>query len=830
MKCPHCHVENKDDSRFCSNCAAPLGVAGPEAASLTKTLETPVRVMKAGTVIAGKYKIVEEIGRGGMGIVYKAEDLKLKRFVALKFLPPHLMSSPELKERFLVEAQAAAALNHPNICVIYEVGEDGGRSFIAMEYVEGETLRDKIKKGPQKIEDTLAIIGQVAAGLGEAYRKGIVHRDVKSANIMVTAMGQAKVMDFGLAKLRGGSSITKSQTTLGTVAYMSPEQARGDMMDGRTDIWSLGVVLYEMLTGELPFKGDHDQAVIHSILHREPKPLKKIQAGAPSGVGAIVLNTLAKRPADRYQTMEELRQDLEAVAEGLKPLKARQARKILRMKTARALSGLAVVLALILGLNIGGLRNRLFFGADGSERGIKLAVLPFANLSGDPEQEYLSDGLTEEMIVQLGRLHPQSLSVIARTSVMRYKNNDTPIDQIGRELGVDYVLEGSSRREAGRVRISAELIQVRDQMQLWSDSYEREMSGILALQSDVARRVAGALALKLLPDEQVRLANVRTVNPEAYEAYLKGVQSRQFLTEATLEAAERYFNRALQEDPNFAAAWAGIARVWNGRGQMGITPPKEAISRSKEAALKALELDGTEWEAHRALAGILTWGEWDWPAAERKWDELIVLNPNDVEVLTAHSHFLMHMGRQKEAMTEIEKAVGLDPFSVRNLSFYARDLIYARRYDDAIAAAQAAMRLQPGAPVARMALMDALFLKGMFDEAFRLEKERRVGDRELAEALEQGYAESGYAGAQRRLADVLSARFGRQGNVSAYYVANLYLRAGDKERTLQWLERAYGERDGNMPYIGSPVFDSLRPDPRYQDLLRRIGLPTDEKK
>jgi serine/threonine protein kinase len=313
-----------------------LSPAGPDGASLTKTLATPLPVISKDKLIAGKYKIVEEIGQGGMGIVYKAEDLKLKRCVALKFLPPHLVNAPELKERFLIEAQAAAALNHPNICVIHEVGESEDRSFIAMEYVEGETLRDKIKKGPLKAEEALAITVQVAAGLGEAHHKGIIHRDIKSANIMVTDKGQAKVMDFGLAKLQGGSSLTRSQTTLGTVAYMSPEQARGDELDQRTDIWSLGVVLYEMVAGKLPFRGDHDQAVIYSILHDEPESLKKARPDAPPGLEQVLGQALAKKPADRYQTMEEFREDIEAVAEGLKPLKARRrrVRRILGIRTA----------------------------------------------------------------------------------------------------------------------------------------------------------------------------------------------------------------------------------------------------------------------------------------------------------------------------------------------------------------------------------------------------------------------------------------------------------------------------------------------------------------
>ena len=614
-ECPKCHAENRDDSKFCGNCAAPLGQpgagpgGGPEGAILTRTLETPVQVMRAGMVIAGKYKVVEELGHGGMGVVHKAEDVKLRRSVALKFLPPHLMDSPELKERFLVEAQAAAALNHPNICVIHEVGEDEGRPYIAMEFVDGETLKDKLRRGPLKAEEALKIAGQVAAGLGEAHHKGIIHRDIKSANIMVTAKGQAKVMDFGLAKLRGGSSLTKSQTTIGTVAYMSPEQARGGDLDQRTDIWSLGVVLHEMLAGKLPFRGDHDQAVIHQIVHVEPEPLKKLMPNLPSGLEEIVGQALAKKPAARYQTMEDLGTDLEAVAEGLKPLKARArlaSRKILGIKAAYVYAGALAVLGLLIGLNVGGLRDRILGHAAAAPAAIRLAVLPFENLSGDPEQEYFSDGMTQEMIAQLGRLHPETLSVIARSSVMRYKKTNTPIDQIGRELDVGYVLEGSAQREGTRVRIQAELIRVKGQSQVWADSLEREMSGVLALQNEVSKRIASALALKLLPAEQASLAVAPTVNPEAHEAYLRGSYSFMKVTPGDLDTAEKYFDAAIAKDPTYAPAYAGRSLVWNARNQMGFASYQEAAPKARAAALRA-----SSWTRIPPLT------RWRWPRSGR---------------------------------------------------------------------------------------------------------------------------------------------------------------------------------------------------------------------
>jgi TolB-like protein/Tfp pilus assembly protein PilF len=490
------------------------------------------------------------------------------------------------------------------------------------------------------------------------------------------------------------------------------------------------------------------------------------------------------------------------------------------------LPALAALVVISVVLDLGGARSWLWSRVGTPVHAVKLAVLPFENPSGDPNQEYFSDGLTGEMIAQLGQLHPETLRVFAHASVKRYKKSDKPPDQIGRELGgVDYILEGSAQREGSQIRITAELIKVADQTQVWADRYERQISGIRVLQSEVARSVAGKLALKLLPAEQARLAKARSVEPDAFDAYLKGTQYRQGLTKETLDAAERYFRLALQKDPAYAAVWAGLARVWNGRGQMGIIPARDAVRESKAAAQKALELDADEWEALRALAGILTWAEWDFPAAEEKWNEVMRLNPNNPEALQGHSHFLTHMGKTDEAVAEIERAMELDPLSVRSLSFYANVLVYARRYDDAIAAARKALSLQADAPVAVGSLYVALFMKGSYDEALARDKENFAKDRELMEALEKGRAEGGYVGAQRRLVAVWTARFGKPGGLRAYALAHRCNYAGDREGTLQWLERAYAEGDYNMPYIGGPTFDLLRSDPRFQDLLRRVGLP-----
>ena len=780
----------------------------------------------------GPFEVVGLVGSGGMGEVYRARDTRLDRHVALKVLPTATLTDPAARARLLREARLASQLNHPHICTIHEVGEADGHVYIAMELVEGQSLSARLASGPLPTEQVLRLGSQVADALAHAHAHGVAHRDLKSANVVITPEGRAKVLDFGLAKrleeheldeaTRSQVSLTAPGTVVGTLAYMAPEQLRGETADARSDIWALGVMLYEMVSGARPFRGETGFALTSAILKEAPPPLP---AAVPAEVGATVARCLEKEVGRRYQQAGEVRAALDATQAGTAASWGAWRYRLARRRWLALPAGLLVsvcTLVAFVALDVGGLRTRL---AGGAARTVKLAVLPFENRTGDAEQEYFSDGMTDELISQLGRLHPAGLLVTARTSAMRYKKSSAPLDQIARELGVAYVLEGSARREAGRIRISAALIQARSQTQIWTNTFERELSGIFALQSEVAKQVANALALKLLPAEQARLANVRTIDPEAYDAYLKGVRAHRTLTRANLETAEQYFNTALKKDPTFALAWVGMSRVWTGRQQMSIVPSSEAAPKAKAAILKALALDEDTFEAQRALAAIMTWTDWDWPAAERAWNKMLALNPNDADALAAHSHFLIHMGRQKEALAEAKRAVELDPFNQKVWSFQAQVLLSARRYDDAIAAGRAAQKLQPEAPVARTALLGAFFAKGMFEEAYANEMRHFSGDPELKGALERGYAEAGYRGAEKRLADVLATRFGKPGGTGAFHMANLYLHAGEGARALEWLERAYEARDPNMPYIRGPQWDSVRADPRFQDLMRRVGLP-----
>jgi TolB-like protein/Tfp pilus assembly protein PilF/predicted Ser/Thr protein kinase len=820
-KCPKCDFDNTSDSKFCKECGTQLFSTQDTSSSHTKTLVTPTQKLNAGSLFAGRYQIIEELGRGGMGIVYKAKDSKLQRTIALKFLPPEWTYDLPAKERFVREAQAAAALDHPNICTVHEIDEAEGRMFISMAFVEGESLKSRMERGLVRSDEALGIAIQVAEGLREAHKKGIIHRDIKSANIMVTEKAQAKIMDFGLARVIGGPLLTKEGMTMGTIAYMSPEQARGEEVDYRTDIWSFGVVLYEMLSGQLPFKGEHDQAVIYSILKEQPKPVSELRTDIPPSLGQVVSKTLEKNPDKRYQQIDELLDDLKSLSDGIEPegIRARL-RKAKLLKRKRAIRYAALASLLIIGA-LGALV--LFTGRLKAMNSI--AVLPIENLTGDPGQEYFADGVTDELIGQLAQIG--ALRVISRTSVMKYKGEKKPLPVIARELKVGAVVEGTLHRVGDNVRIRVELIEaLPEERNLWAQTYDRSIADVLVMYGEMARAIAGRMQVKLAPQEETRLASAHQVNPEAYEAYLKGQFHLYKLTRPDLETALQYFEFALDKDPNYAQVYAGIAMVWAGRQQQGFVSAGEATPRAKAAAAKALELDSTLAEVHYTLANIRSWIDWDWEGGEAEFRRAIELKPNDPYPRAYYSHLLYMMKRPEEAIGQIERALELDPLNALLQAIYAMDLMYARRYDDAIAILRDTLRTSPNDLVALSTLRSAFHMKGMHKEALEVWRASYAarGDREAEEALARGFAEAGYGGALRRVAETLVAR-SQTTYVPSWQIGTLYTRAGQKDEALEWLEKAYEAHDQNMPYIAvDPIFDILRDDPRFQDLLRRMRL------
>jgi serine/threonine-protein kinase len=797
--------------------------------------------------IISHYRILEKLGGGGMGVVYKADDTTLGRQVALKFLPEEWSKDRQALERFKREARAAAALNHPNICTIYEVGEHEGQPFLVMELLEGETLKQRVSAKPLKVNEIMDLAIPVALALEAAHTKGIVHRDIKPANIFITQEGQAKILDFGLAKVAragGPSSVTDVSTesltapgvVAGTVQYMSPEQALGEPVDARTDLFSFGSVLFEMATGRVPFPGSTLGETIAHILHRQPEAMARFNSEVPAELERITLKCLEKKPEERYPSAKELRVDLQRLKRGTElarvgaglapPAGAQQAAPLHWRRLVVAATGvLAAVLGVLLGLNVAGLRDRLLPKAT-APRIESLAVLPLENLMGDPQQEYFVDGMTEELIADLSQV--SALRVISRTSVMQYKCTKKSMPEIARELKVDGVIEGSVLRSGDHVRITAQLIQAATDTHLWAQSYKRDLRDVLALQSEVAGAIANEIKIKLTPQEQARLASTQPVNPEAHEAYLKARYYWNLRTEEGLNKSIEYFQQAIEKDPGYALAYAGLADSYGTVATWNVMVPDEAYPRAKAAALKALEIDEALAEAHASLGAVREEYDWDWLGAEKEFKRAIELNPSYATAHQWYAECLSVMGRHDEAIAEAKRAQELDPLSLIINAVEGRLFFYARRYDEAIAQCRRTLELNAGFYPAHLFLGWAFEQKKLYEQAIS-EYQKAIapgqGNPRLAATLARGYAA---AGERTEALEIISQvrEPSKQRYVSSYVIAQVYAALGDTGRAFQWLDKAYQEHDSQLAWLkAEPGFDSLRSDPRYQELLRRMNFP-----
>jgi eukaryotic-like serine/threonine-protein kinase len=783
----------------------------------------------------GHYRIFGKIGEGGMGVVYGAHDEQLDRDVAIKILPAGSLRDESARKRFRKEAFALARLNHPNIETVYEFDTQGGVDFLVLEFLTGTTLADRIKQGPLAEKEVAHLSTQIAEALQEAHERGIVHRDLTPRNIVVTLKGQAKVLDFGLAKFLEPESevsttdaLSSTAVAAGTLPYMSPEQLRSKPADARSDIYAMGVVLYQMVTGKHPFAGKVGWALIEDILHKPPPQPSHLRPDISARLEEIILKCLEKEVGNRYQSAKELMVDLRRLVDPTVLLTA--ATRDTKRKYSQnllGLVGLALLVVIVFASNIGGWRQRLLNGAN-SPHIQSLAVLPLQNFSQDPEQDYFADGMTEALISDLSRI--SSLRVISRTSAMQYKSTKKLLPQIAKELNVEGVIEGSVQRSGERVRVTAQLVYAATDTQLWAKSYDRDLRDVLALQDDVARSIAHEIRLQVTPQELVRLTSSRLVNPKAYELYLKGRYYWNQRTPEGLKKGLKYFQQAIAEDPGYALPYAGLADSYLLLGNLGLLEFDVAVADAKAAAKKAIQLDEKLAEAHASLGMVSLYDHLDWPEAEKELKLSIELNPNYASAYQWYGFTLAIIGRPEELLHNARRAVELDPLSHIVNSYLGRAYYLSRQYDDAIQQCQQTLEMDKDFPVAHLFLGTAYTQKGRHNEAIaEIRKAVDLSGQTPAMIAVLGYA---YAAAGKRddafkvlgyLLKPAQRKF-----VSAADIALIYAGLGKRDEAFDWLEKAH--KESSLWAISlklDPAIDGLRADRRFPDLLRRAGLPAD---
>ena len=731
------------------------------------------------------YRILEKLGEGGMGEVFLAEDTKLDRKAALKFLPKEYTRDKEAKERFKREAKAAAALNHPNIITIYEINEHEGQIYIAMEYVDGQTLKEHVTDKKLRIKEIIDIFTQVCEGLAKAHEGGIIHRDIKPQNIIIDKDSRVKILDFGLAKLKGISQLTKKQSTIGTIHYMSPEQILGEEVDHRTDIWSIGVVLYEILTGEMPFKGEYEQAVIYSILNEEPESITGLGAEIPVELEKIVNKSLSKNPDERYHQAYEMLADLKNYKVNLD-------------------SGIFV---------------------ETKKKDIpSIAVMPFSDMSPQKDQEYFCEGMAEELINAFAKI--EGLSVASRTSSFQFTGKGYDIQDVGKKLKVKTVLEGSVRKVSNKIRITVNLINTNNGYNIWSERYDRNIYDIFAIQDEIAVQIVENLKVRFMDQEKDRLIKRHTSNQNAYNLYLKGRYFWNRRYEGGMQKGIECFQRAIDEDPLFAPAYVGIADCYNILGIYGFSPPIEAYAKSKKAVQKALEIDDFFPEAYASLGMIQLWFDWDLSGSEKAFKKAIKLNPSCVSSHAWYAHYLSVVGQFDEAIKEIKRAMELDPLELIIIALVGGILYMARRYDQALLYFDKVIKIDPNFPMVYLFQGATFMAMNLWDQAINAyQKLVTLTDSSPISLgnLGSAYAIAGFKDEALQCLEKLD-KIAENRYVSPYYRALIFMNLGDLDRTFELLEKAFEEKENWLIFFKvMPFVDRLRSDPRFNQLLKKIG-------